>query len=132
MRLHLVEAGQPQARYACKPAALRNHVCRIATADGSNVHFRLQGEFDLSDAQRLFEALAEDAECGSFTIDLSQTLSIDAGILGAFVRLARKRRELAAAPIRICNASNHIRKLFSICELDRLLECWGSIYSVPP
>src|SRR5689334_15954135 len=110
MRLHLVDTGQPQARPSCKHPAVRNNICRLATADGSNAHYRLQGDFDLSDAQQLFEVLAEDAASATFTIDLSQTLSIDAGILGAFVRLARKRREAAAAPVRICNASGHIRK----------------------
>jgi anti-anti-sigma factor len=132
MRLHLVETGQPRARPACKHPPARNSVCRIATADGSNTHYRLQGDFDLGDAQQLFDLLVQDAESATFTIDLSQTSSIDAGILGAFVRLARKRREVAAAPVRICNASGHIRKLFSICELDRLLDCWDPICSPRP
>lgn len=132
MRLHIVDTGQPEARPASERAAARNKTSRLATADGANTHFRLHGDFDLSDAQQLFEALAEDAKSATLTIDLSKTLSIDAGILGAFVRLARVRRELSAAPVRIRNASSHIRKLFSICELDRLLDCLNPICSPRP
>lgn len=132
MRLHSVTTGQSQAWRACGHAAVRNRICRIVTADGSHAHFRLEGEFDLSDAQQLFETLVQDAESTTFTIDLLQTRSIDAGILGAFARLARVRRELSAAPVRVRNAGDQVRRLFEICELDRLLDCQDAIYSPRP
>jgi anti-anti-sigma factor len=54
----------------------------------------------------------------TITIDLTQTTFIDASILGVLVRLADRCRKHNAGQMRIVNANGHLRKLFSICELE--------------
>lgn len=95
-------------------------VRRLALENGSDAHFSLHDEFDIYNNSRLFEALEQGVGYRNITIDLAHTTFIDASIIGIFVRLASRCRKNNAARVRIINASTHLRRLFSICQLEDL------------
>lgn len=88
----------------------------------SHAHFSLYDEFDIFNKNQLCAALEGSVGYQTVTIDLAHTTFIDASILGIFVRLAGRRRKQHAARVRVVNASTHVSRLFSICQLERVFD----------
>jgi anti-anti-sigma factor len=85
----------------------------------------VRGEFDISNKWQLFAALTPYIDFQTFTIDLAYATFIDAGTLGVFVQVARRRQEIGAKRLRIVNVSAHFRKIISLCELDHVFDIEG-------
>jgi len=101
----------------------------LARQNGSNARFSLHHEFDIYNNGRLLEALEQGIGYRNITIDLAHTTFIDASILGIFVRLAGRCRKNNGATVRIINASTHLRRLFSICQLEGLFGIEGASHA---
>jgi len=99
-------------------AHLTGHIRRVAGFRGSEVRFSLHGDFDISNKQRLSEALEPYMASPKLAVDLSHVTFIDASTLSVFVNIARCRRELNATRLRIVNGSAHFRRVFWLCGLD--------------
>ena len=85
---------------------------RVAGLDESEARFSLHGEFDIADKWQLYAALRPSTDYQTLTIDLAHATFIDAGILGVFVHVARRRRAIGATRLRIVNLSTHFRRIF--------------------
>lgn len=95
---------------------------RAASLDESEVRFSLRGEFDISNKQRLSETLAPYMAAQRLTVDLSHLTFIDASTLSVFINVARCRRELGAARLRLVNGSPHFRRILWLCGLDDIFD----------
>ena len=115
------KAVQPSARDAASAEVtemMRGSIRRFGGKNAYDVCFTLHDEFDICNTSQLSAALDQSVGYRTITIDLAQTTFIDASILGVFVRLADRCRKHNAGQVRIVNANGHLRKLFSICELE--------------
>lgn len=92
-------------------------VVDVTHCDGVEMAF-LEGELDYFVAGELQEKLRPNGR--PIVLDLSGLLFIDAGGIGALVRLAQ---ELAASgsELRVINASTHVRRVFEMTESSYLL-----------
>lgn len=101
-----------------------NHgsILRIAGKKTLDAYFSLFDEFDIYNKGQLSATLEESVGSRAITIDLAHTTFIDASILGVLVRLAVRAREHNATQVRIVNASAHLRRLFSICQLEAIFD----------
>jgi anti-anti-sigma factor len=95
-----------------------NNIRRVAAIDESEARFSLHGEFDIFNKWQLSEALEPCIASRTLTVDLAHTKFIDASTLGVFAHVARLRWEIDATRLRIINVSTHLRRIFSICQLD--------------
>lgn len=100
--------------YEITPDATR----RLEGGNFAHTYFLMRGEFDVYSRRQLASALEGALDSLRITIDLGGTTFMDAAILGVLVATAARRRELRAAPLRIINASVHLKRLFSICRLE--------------
>lgn len=114
---------QPSARDlagAENVAMMHGSIRHFAGKNTQDVYFALHDEFDICNKPQLSAALEESVGYRTITIDLAQTTFLDASILGVFVRLSDRCRKHNAGQVRIVNANSHLRKLFSICELESI------------
>jgi anti-anti-sigma factor len=122
---HPVErnALQPSARDLATAevvAMMHDSIRHFVGKNTPDVYFALYDDFDICNKPQLSAALEESVGYRTITIDLAQTTFIDASILGVFVRLSGRCRKHNAGHVRIVNANSHLRKLFSICELENV------------
>ncbi len=103
---------------------MHGSVRRVAGKNSADAYF-LSDEFDIYNRSQLFAALEESIGYRSVTIDLAHTTFIDAGILGVLVRLANGCGQNNGARVSIVNASTYIRRLFTICQLESILDMEG-------
>lgn len=106
-------------------------VCRTDYTLSSNVRFSLQGEFDIFNKSELAAAMEGAATPRRLTLDLRGTTFIDASILGVFVGIAQRRVLASASQVRIVNAAQNVRRLFSICELDAVFRLEDVLAAIP-
>jgi anti-anti-sigma factor len=98
------------------------NIRRVADLGESEPCFSLHGDFDIANKRQLSEILEPYIDSQRLTVDLAHVTFIDASIVGIFVRIARRRREIDATRFRIINVSTRFRRIFSLCGLDDVLE----------
>jgi anti-sigma B factor antagonist len=89
---------------------------------------RLIGEFDLARKDELSRTLGALDECDAVLIDLAAVPYLDSTALGCFVGL-KARIARHGGVVGFSNASRSIKKLFSICGLDKVFLLFDSIES---
>jgi len=102
-------------------------VDRDPTEDGVSV-VRLQGEADLHTAPILRESLNEaiDSTLTTLVVDLTGVTFIDSMMLGVLLS-ATKRARLQGAELRIVVDDPHVRRIFELTLLDRVMKLYPSV-----
>ena len=111
---------------------LPHSIRRVAALDESEARFSLHGEFDLFNKAQLSGALSSSVASPTLTVDLAHATFIDASTLNVFAHVASRRRELGATQLRIVNVNSHLRKIFSICQLDNVFDIEGAAGRLQP
>lgn len=101
-------------------------VCRTDCKSSSYVRFSLAGEFDIFNKAKLAAVIEDAITSRRITLDLAKTKYIDASILGLFAGIARRRLLSGASQVRIVNAADGVRRLFSICKLNSAFRLEGN------
>lgn len=97
---------------------------RVSNDDSEAVRIDLEGEFDISDVERLTALLEPLVDAPTAVIDLSRTRYIDSSALSCLIRIA-KRRNGRASRIVLADPQPHIRRVLEIANLDHVFDLVG-------
>ncbi len=105
----------------------RLYVDACAVEDGVAV-VKLRGEADLHTAPLLRDALDEAIETGADTlvIDLTGVTFVDSMMLGVLLGATRRTRH-RGTEMRIVVDDPHVRRIFELTLLDRVLQLYPSL-----
>lgn len=78
----------------------------------------MQGEFDVSDADRLTALFRPAQVADSVTVDMSDTTYIDSSVLVCLIRLKKQLLKRGAGMIHLIGVRPSVRRLFEICDLE--------------
>lgn len=95
---------------------------KIQRTDGG-ITFYLKGEIVSSNADEFFGAVMSEFERDNsdITFDCEKLTFIDSTTLGTFVKIF-KRVKTAGKNMKLIKLQSKIKKLFTICSLDRIME----------
>ena len=90
---------------------------------------RLEGEFDISERQRLTDAFAIAVEAPLVIVDLERTEYIDSSILACLVSLY-KATEQRGAQLLLVGLNSQVRRLFDVTQLTAIFTIRDSVAQV--
>lgn len=85
----------------------------------------MQGEFDVSDVDRLTKLFLPAQLADVVVVDMNETTYIDSSVLVCLIRLKKQLLERGAGNIYLIGVRPSVRRLFELCNLEGLFDISG-------
>jgi anti-anti-sigma factor len=92
-----------------------------------SICIRMHGEYDIADRDRLQDVFEAAAAAPYVVVDLSKTTYVDSSVLGAFVRLRKRRESERPNAMGFLEPGASLRRLIEIAGLANVFPFFDSL-----